>query len=282
MSSFDQTALEGLEREAQRRRIAFADGQVSWRRFGSGPSMVLLHGGHGRWTHWARNIRAWAAHFTLWIPDLPGYGDSDKPLEPSMDALVTATLETLDAVVPRGMPLRLAGFSFGALVAAHLALRRGAIHQMVLLGPAGHGGARRPRGELRSWRELPKGGAAWTEAMRHNLAMHMFHDPANVDVQALAIHSQACERARFNSKPLSRAGGLGRCLQGYTGPLLLAWGEHDVTAHPSLAAAPLMEGRRHARACIVPNAGHWVQYESAERVNELVLSWLLSTDHEQS
>jgi pimeloyl-ACP methyl ester carboxylesterase len=43
---------------------------------GAGRPLVLVHGGHGSWLHWVRNIEALSAKRTLWIPDLPGYGDS--------------------------------------------------------------------------------------------------------------------------------------------------------------------------------------------------------------
>lgn len=43
---------------------------------GSGPPLVLFHGGMGSWTHWARNIPALRSRFTIHAPDLPGCGDS--------------------------------------------------------------------------------------------------------------------------------------------------------------------------------------------------------------
>ncbi len=59
-----------------------------WRRWGEGPPLVLLHGGAGSWTHWIRNIDALAADRTLWIPDLPGLGDSPLPPEPRDHAAI--------------------------------------------------------------------------------------------------------------------------------------------------------------------------------------------------
>ncbi|MGT2492391.1 alpha/beta fold hydrolase [Cupriavidus basilensis] len=48
--------------------------RVVWRRFGEGRPVILLHGGHGSWLHWVRNIEALAAathglgagHARLW------------------------------------------------------------------------------------------------------------------------------------------------------------------------------------------------------------------------
>jgi len=74
--------IASLEGEAQRLAVPFQGGHVVWRRFGAGPALVLLHGGHGRWLHWARNIRAWAKQHTVWVPDMPGYGESDVPPSP--------------------------------------------------------------------------------------------------------------------------------------------------------------------------------------------------------
>ena len=43
---------------------------------------------------------------------------------------------------------------------------------------------------------------------------------------------------------------------------------------PMEAAECLQQGRPERDWTIVPRAGHWVQYESAEAVNTLVLGWL--------
>lgn len=52
-------------------------GHIRWRRWGGqGRPLVLLHGGHGSWLHWVRNIEALAERREVWVPDMPGYGDS--------------------------------------------------------------------------------------------------------------------------------------------------------------------------------------------------------------
>jgi haloacetate dehalogenase len=49
------------------------------RRGGVGPALLLLHGHPQTHAIWHRVAPALAEHFTLVLPDLRGYGDSDKP-----------------------------------------------------------------------------------------------------------------------------------------------------------------------------------------------------------
>lgn len=266
--------LQELTHRMSRHDLPFDGGHVSWRCLGDGPPLVLLHGGHGAWTHWARNIGALSQRFRVCVVDLHGYGDSSAPPAPTLDLLLDATQQTLDTLVGAQTPVLLAGFSFGGLVAARLAVQRGGIQALALLGPAGHGGPRRPRGELRSWRDAhrTRDAAALVEVMRHNLQLHLLAAPA--DAQALAIHMQACLRTRFHSKNISRAGGLADSLRVLHCPVLMVWGEHDVTATPLELAPQLAAQCQQAQTEVLANAGHWVQYEAADRVNALLMDWL--------
>ena len=59
--------------------------RVRWRRFGedtSKPPLVLLHGGHGSWMHWLRNVEALSAARSVLVPDMPGFAESDTPPAP--------------------------------------------------------------------------------------------------------------------------------------------------------------------------------------------------------
>lgn len=263
-----------LEQAAARHAVRHADVDVVWRRFGQGAPLVLLHGGHGSWLHWARNVETLARAFELWVPDLPGYGDSTMPAEPTLQGLVTATHASLDALIGADTPIAVAGFSFGGLAAMHLAQQRGRVTRVALLGPAGHGGARRPSAALRSWRDAHLKGdqQALRETMRHNLLAHMLCGD-EADALALEIHTRSCVRTRFHSRTISRSGGLQDALRAFSGPRLLVWGEHDVTATPRELAVTLIEPGDGAGVATIPDAGHWVQYQAAERINALLLDW---------
>src|SRR4051794_12957856 len=48
-----------LEALAEHRTVPFLPGRaMRWRMFGEGEPLVLVHGGHGSWLHWVRNIEA--------------------------------------------------------------------------------------------------------------------------------------------------------------------------------------------------------------------------------
>lgn len=268
--------LEPLSQRASRHEVMHDGVRVVWRRFGQGPAVALLHGGHGSWLHWARNIEALAKGHTVWAPDLPGYGDSDAVPERDMERLVEVTHRTLDELIGADTPAALIGFSFGGLVCAHVARRRTAPSALALLGPGGHGGPRRPIGKLRSWREAAQAHDAGLldQIMRHNLLMHMLHASESLDNAAAHIHAVSCQRARFASKPISHAGGLLSLLAAQSGPLLMVWGENDVTADPGWVIRALQADGSRAQTALVPRAGHWVQYEAADQINSLLLDWL--------
>ena len=273
-------AIDRLAARARVCDIATPTGRVRWRCFGGlvsagqRPPVALLHGGHGCWLHWVRNIEALAEGGEVWVADLPGYGDSDAPASADMAALVTMAAASLRAMLAPGQTLDLVGFSFGGLAAAHLALDHLPVRRLALLGPAGHAGPRRPRGELLAWRRLVDDPAALGEAMRHNLAMQMLHEPSAIDALAVAVHTRACMGTRFRSREISRAGGLPELLARCPVPLLLAWGEHDITADPARLSVSLGMAAPRRQALVLPGVGHWLQYEAADTVNRLLIDFL--------
>lgn len=277
------TLIERLTSQARCEFVGHEGRRMCWRGFGTGSPLVLLHGGHGSWLHWVCNIEALASHHTVWVPDLPGYGDADEPLPGGgLPSLLEPTIATLNHVVGVDTPIDLVGFSFGGLVAAHLAAQRPRVRRLALLGPGGHQTRRRPRGELRSWKAAAQSAdpTALDEVMRHNLAMHMLHTAAQeIDPLAVQIHTDACLHTRFRSKEISQGGGLQEVLAQRQGPSLLVWGEHDVTADPEVIAPALAGSLTDGRACVIQGAGHWVQYERAEEVNALLLDWLSQPAH---
>ncbi|MBS4730408.1 alpha/beta hydrolase [Mycobacterium sp. SM1] len=53
--------------------------RVHYVREGSGPPLVLLHGWPGFWWEWSKVIGPLAENYDVIVPDLRGFGDSEKP-----------------------------------------------------------------------------------------------------------------------------------------------------------------------------------------------------------
>ncbi|KAI3603410.1 2-hydroxy-6-oxo-6-phenylhexa-2,4-dienoate hydrolase (plasmid) [Cupriavidus necator H850] len=267
--------------------VTSVDGcEVIWRSFGDGPTTMLLHGGHGNWQHWVRNIGSLSRNRRLLVSDMPGFGDSGAAPRADLPGLVDVLARSLARLSLDRIDL--VGFSFGALVTAHLATHAGLgdieVGRLALLGPAGHGGPRRMTHALVDWRRCqdPQSLAA---AMRHNLAVFMIANPAAIDSEAVAIHTGACRATRFHSKSISRAGGLQQSLARFPGPVLMIWGEADVTMSPASIARIARNSRDASAAApevsvnVVPGAGHWVQYEAHQQVNGQLQDWLQQSPH---
>lgn len=253
--------------------VDYAGRKVVYRQFGQGSPLLLLHGGHGSWLHWIRNIEALSRQHSVFVPDMPGFGDSETlAAEDSMPAIAQAVAGSIDSLVGADTPIGLVGFSFGGLVAATVAATRKGVARLALIGSGGHGGKRREQLTLVQWRDAPDE-QALQAAMRHNLAALMLSDPARIDARALEVHTLSCQRTRFRSRDLSRGGSLANTLSAYTQPVLFIWGEHDVTADPPVVIAALTASGPGRQGLIVPDAGHWAQYEQPERINAALTDW---------
>jgi pimeloyl-ACP methyl ester carboxylesterase len=245
---------------------------IRWRIFGQGEPLVLVHGGHGSWLHWVHNIDALARHHRLLVPDLPGFGDSDDlPEGAGMAELVTAFITSLDTLLGGREPVGLAGFSFGAVASVLAAMRRGAISRLALLGCARTGSPARPRGALVKWRKADS--AEQKAAFRHNLLAHMLYSDANADALAEDTYSRAIRMTRFRHRGTTGNAKVAEMLAPFTEPVLLMWGEHDVTATPEIAKVGLLDGRPNRHYRLIPDGGHWIQFERADAVNAELERW---------
>lgn len=275
MTESEDDARALVTRLAQRAEsidARFEGARIRWRRIGSGSPLLLLHGGNGSWLHWVRNIDALAGRHQVWLPDLPGCGDSDEIAPPaSLERLVAALQHNIADLLGGEREIDVAAFSFGSVLASNLALARGGVRRLALLGATGHGLQRRQLA-LKNWRLLEPG-AAQAQAHRHNLAELMLHEPAAIDALAMLVHRSASERTRLRSKQLSHTDATRRALDKLHVPVLMAWGEHDPTASAAAAAQALARGQAQRQCLVVQGAGHWVQYERADEINTLLARW---------
>jgi pimeloyl-ACP methyl ester carboxylesterase len=278
--NFDRTpsVVAALESRARRVVASGAGVRVVWRRWGMGPPLVLVHGAAGSWTHWIRNIPALAEQFSVLTPDLPGFGDSDGLGEPhTVEHLADAVVAGLDELVPPSGHVRLAGFSFGAIVAGHVAARLGGRAAAVVLIGAGGLAFPSEAAGLTLRRLVPgMSDAEARDVHRANLRLLMFGDPAAADDLAVQLQIDNIRRTRFRSGDIPQSDALLRVLPEIRAPLAAIWGGRDAFVAPYFAERRASLARVHpdVDVRVVEGAGHWVNYEAAEAINRALLEIL--------
>lgn len=266
------------------RRTTRYEGQIlvwhTWgeRRPGKLP-LVMLHGGSGSWTHWIRNIDALLAQgYELWLPDLPGFGDSDPPAEgadaDAMLAPLHAGMAQLDL-----LPCQLMGFSFGGMTAAMLAAAYPqAVERLVLVGAPAMGVVPEKQFSLKGWRHLSDP-AEQLEMHRYNLGALMLWDAAKIDDRALALHQHNVLRDRLPRRRLANTDILAQSLPQIACPVAAIYGAYDALYKSYM---PALEQKYRAVTpqlqafVLLPDSGHWVQYEQPEAFLATLLPLLAS------
>lgn len=87
---------------------------------GTGTVLLLLHSAWGDAEFsWSPVWDGLSAYFTVLAPDLPGFGESDEPAEPTLEAMAMALKELLE--IQKTGPAIVVGNSFGAAIAIEFA-----------------------------------------------------------------------------------------------------------------------------------------------------------------
>lgn len=270
-----EVVLARLEAAGRRVETPCGEGSMVWRLWGEGEPLVLFHGGSGSWWHWTRNIGPLSRRRMVVCPDLPGLGDSAMPPAAETPAPVAEVVRAgLARLLGAAKRYDLCGFSFGALLAGHVAAQAGAELRSVTLVGAGALGLRRQVTELVKVRSLS--GEARVAAHRQNLATLMFAEARNIDALALAIQEANTAAARFQSRGFASSTSLRDAIAEARCPVALLYGERDAIAWPEveLRFEALRQVQPQAWTGTIPGAGHWVAYEAAEAFNVVLLDML--------
>jgi pimeloyl-ACP methyl ester carboxylesterase len=244
-------------------RTPCGDGTMVWRLWGNGRPLVLLHGGSGSWNHWLRNIDPLAGTGRrLFVPDLPGFGDSACPASGNdADAVVEPVLDGLRALLGTA-PVDVLAFSFGSLVAALAAAAHPQRIARLVIAGAPVKPLVPPPFKLRPWLHV-QDEAQRRAIHRHNLAALMLARPGSITEQTVDLHAQNLLRDRMRERRLSRTDAMARALERIECPLDAIYGREDALyrgrwdeVEAQLRAVPRLRSLR-----FVEGAGHWVQYE---------------------
>ena len=256
---------------------------------GAGPAVVMLHGGGpgaSGVANYSRNIDALAQRFRVIVPDMPGYGRSDKGVDHS-DPFGYLALMIRGLLNELGVgSAHLVGNSYGGAAALRLALDTPQrVDKLVLMGPGGIGTTRGlPTAGLKSLLSYYAGDGPHREKLASFIRNYLVHDGASVPDDLIDLrYAASIDPEVVANPPLRRPSGLRALwrmdltrdsrLQTLTTPTLVLWGRDDKVNRPS-GGPMLLNLMPNAELVMTSHTGHWMQWERADLFNRLVTDFL--------
>lgn len=231
---------------------------------GSGSPLVILHHSTGN-PGWTPIHEALAKSFKVYAPDMPGFGQSERP-EWARDPRDVAIL--VNRLVDHlGLErVTLVGAGLGGFVAAEMAtMNQSRLARLVLIGAAG---LQPESGEILDqmmvdFEEYVKSGfrddASYTQ---------VFGEGAPAEVKQLWDYSREMT-ARITWKPYMFSRKLPHLLQEIAVPALVVWGANDQVV-PVACANQYARSIKGSKLEIIANAGHLVEYEQPAEIAKLI------------
>lgn len=254
---------------------------VRWRRFGEGPPVVLCHGTPFSSLVWRKLVDVLAEDRSVYVWDMLGYGQSDKP---DADVSLGAQGKILAALVAHwklGSP-DVVTHDFGGAVT----LRAHLIHEMsvsslalidaVALRPWGTPFFRLVGKNLDVFNALPANmhealvreyisGASYPGLSED--AMDLYVAPwLGGEGQAALYRQMAQGDERYTAEIESRLGEV-------TVPTLVVWGAQDAWLSPDQGRV-LVETMPNSELRLIGGAGHLVQEDEPEQLASVIADWL--------
>lgn len=261
-----------FEQRARRFEVPCGKGTLVWRSWGSGPPLLLAHGSHGAWSHWIRNIDVLAGERTVWVPDLPGYGESAMPPSEDHETYSDILASSIRKLIAPEIPLDCVGFSFGGVAVTYLAVCHPELVRRVIV--VGTGGLDTPHGPVELVRLRGLEGEERLAAHRKLLLGLMLHNSWSADDLAVHLQSINGPRGRFNPVPFVLPDKLVNALPRLTVQIDGIWGEHD-RPHPPAHQETVLRGfDPNVDFRVIADAGHWAMYEQADAFNHTLLDLL--------
>lgn len=254
---------------------------------GTGEPVVLIHGagpGASGLSNWSRNIAALAENHHVIVVDLPGFGQSQKMAAPEafFEFYGLHLGKMLDVMgIERA---HLVGNSLGGGASMMLALRRPEkVGRMVLMGTGGGYPVCTvmPTTGLKMLMGFYEGDGPSRERLAAFIN-EMVVDKALVTPELIEQRYAAATQPELvacppiairNGRPPMPDEVWRERLDQLDHETLIVWGRED-RVMPLDNGFILMKQIRNASLHVMPNCGHWAQYEKAEEFNALVGSFL--------
>ncbi|MCI0559174.1 MAG: alpha/beta hydrolase [Nitrososphaera sp.] len=241
---------------------------------GANKTLILLHGIGASAERWARVIPALSKYFRVIVPDIIGFGYSDKPtVEYTMDFFLDYFKGLLDTL--KVTKANIAGSSFGGQLATEFAIRfNRRVEKLVLASPAGMMRTSTPTLDSYIMAALYPTYENALSAFRD-----MAYDPAMVNQDTVMdfVNRMRLPNAKYALMSTLLGMRYSPKLQGRIAkiicPTLLVWGDSDRMI--PLQFAKEYEEIPNSRLAVIKNCGHTPYVEKPMAFNKVVLKFLL-------
>jgi pimeloyl-ACP methyl ester carboxylesterase len=263
--------------------------------YGEGPPLLFIHGLSGCWQNWLENIPYFAGAHRIIAMDLPGFGESEMPVE---TISMKGYADTIDALMTElGIDsAQIVGNSMGGFIGAELAIQNPArVERLVLVAAAGlsveYIRTQRKHGLRHRAENVAFFYIGWLASRSHTVAARRRLRSALLLL--VAAHPQKLPPALM----IEQVSGSGKPgfsdaldamltyplrdrLEKITCPTFIVWGEKDRLV-PVRDAALFEKLIPDARSVVYKDTGHVVMMERPARFNADVEAFLDEQPNEQ-
>ncbi|MCC8402552.1 alpha/beta fold hydrolase [Paraburkholderia sp. MMS20-SJTN17] len=253
---------------------------------GEGPALILIHGsgpGASGRANFIRNIEALSKDFRVIVPDLPGFGQSDMkpagtPIPGWWADKIVELLDHLDIA-----KAHFVGNSLGGAITLKIAMESPSrVDRMILMGPGGGTPVTSvfPTEGIKTLVSFYDGPGPSLERLKAFINQFVY-DPSQITEELLAERLKAAMDPRVIAQPPMRLGPGVAFEELWRDPrmaklpheTLIIWGRED-RVMPLDTGFVLMKQIPRARLLVMPQCGHWAQWEHADEFNKTVLGFL--------
>ncbi len=269
------------------RTVAIREGTMFYAVAGEGPPVILLHGFGGEIWVWEKQVAALSMRHRLYIPDLLGYGYSDRPeVEYTVALSIDSMRQFMDQVGLRRASL--IGNSMGGGIAWAFALTYPErVDRLVLIDSTPPDVVHEVRNPSFRWllaiRNVPLlpylGVAFHTRGMLRATLMEMVFDDRLITdavVERQYRIGRIAGTARVMTSTVRHAEELNR-YEGALGtlvkPTLIIWGEQDEVFPPAVGRK-LQKLIKGSELLAIKGSGHIPMWERPDETNQTILDFL--------
>jgi pimeloyl-ACP methyl ester carboxylesterase len=258
--------------------VEASGGRVAFRRRGTGPGLLLLHGAVSDSRVWRVELETFADAFTVVAWDAPGCGGSDDPPEsfrmPDFAHRVVGLVEALALG-----PVHVLGHSWGSALALEVYRQRpDLVRTLVLVGAYAGWAGSLPPAEVRTRLDFALAAAEAPERFQPASMPGLFSDVMPTD-RAEELARVMSEIRPAGTRAMARAlaeADLRDVLPTIAVPTLLVSGDAD-TRSPVTVARDLHRAIPDSRLSLLPGVGHMCFMESPARFEAEVRAFLTAT-----